>query len=43
MFDSITERLEEYYDYITETNQAISSGIDTIKNIFGGVVNKYRN
>ena len=42
MLDSVKEKMEEYYDYITDTNNTIESGIHTLKNIFGDIVERYR-
>lgn len=42
MLDSVKEKMEEYYDYITDTNNTIESGIHALKNIFGDIVERYR-
>ena len=42
MFDSVKDKMEEYYDYISDTNSTIESGINAMKNIFSGIMEKYR-
>lgn len=42
MLDNIKDKMEEYYDYISDTNSTIESGINAMKNIFSGIMEKYR-
>lgn len=36
MLSDLQDKFEEYIDYLTETNDAIQSGIDKLKSLFTG-------